>query len=308
VASVREERRRLFDLLAELGTEPLPSQANFVTTRCRDSRWMRDAMAGLGIGVRYFADRPGLETSVRVTCPGDAATYERLEAALRTVLRPEAILLDMDGVLADVSGSYRQCVLRTAAHFGMTVTNDQVTAAKAAGDANNDWIVTHRLLAEHGVDVPLEDITRVFQDLYQGTDTTAGLRDTERMLMSRETLQRLREVGPLAVVTGRPRKDMEYFLDLHDLAELIPVTVCMEDAPSKPDPTGVRLAMQRLGVRHAWMLGDTPDDIRAARGAGVLPLGVVAPGDDFDTLADALYAAGGARVWTEPDCIQEILP
>ncbi len=42
----------------------------------------------------------------------------------------------------------------------------------------------------------------------------------------------------------------------------------MEDATPKPDPAPVRLALERLGVATAWMLGDTPDDLAAARGAG----------------------------------------
>ena len=47
----------------------------------------------------------------------------------------------------------------------------------------------------------------------------------------------------------------------------------MEDAPAKPSPMPVELALQRLGIRRAWMLGDTPDDIVSARQAGVLPFG-----------------------------------
>ena len=42
----------------------------------------------------------------------------------------------------------------------------------------------------------------------------------------------------------------------------------MEDAPPKPDPQPVRLALARLGVERAWLVGDTPDDMRAARAAG----------------------------------------
>ena len=41
----------------------------------------------------------------------------RLEAALGAALRPEALLLDMDGVMADVSASYRGAIVQTAARF-----------------------------------------------------------------------------------------------------------------------------------------------------------------------------------------------
>jgi phosphoglycolate phosphatase-like HAD superfamily hydrolase len=82
----------------------------------------------------------------------------------------------------------------------------------------------------------------------------------------------------------------------------------MEDAARKPDPAPVRLALERLGVRRAWMVGNTPDDIRAAAGADVVPLGVVAPGDDLTVTAAALTAAGAARVLDRVADLEELLP
>ena len=37
--------------------------------------------------------------------------------------------------------------------------------------------------------------------------------------------------------------------------------------------------MEKLGVKKAYMIGDTPDDINAARAAGIPGLGICAPGD-----------------------------
>jgi len=76
--------------------------------------------------------------------------------------------------------------------------------------------------------------------------------------------------------------------------------VAMEDAPSKPNPAPVRLALERLGVRRAWMVGDTPDDMHAAAQAGVLPLAVAAPGDEAP--------AGGAWVLGQLTDLLELLP
>ena len=81
----------------------------------------------------------------------------------------------------------------------------------------------------------------------------------------------------------------------------------MEDAPSKPDPAPVRLALERLGARHAWMVGDTPDDLRAARAAGVLPVGVPAPGDDRESARAVLLSAGAAFVLDTPEDLEEVL-
>ena len=63
--------------------------------------------------------------------------------------------------------------------------------AKAAGDANNDWVVTQRLLADRQVDAPLAEVTQRFEELYQGHGQRAGLRERERPLLSRDELERL---------------------------------------------------------------------------------------------------------------------
>jgi len=121
-------------------------------------------------------------------------------------------------------------------------------------------------------------------------------------------LRALAERLPLAVVTGRPRADAEAFLDRAGIAGAVSALVTMEDAPSKPDPAPVRLAMERLGVSRAWMVGDTPDDVRAARAAGVLPLGVIPSGEDAAAWRRVLLAAGAGRVLDGLDELLEVLP
>jgi phosphoglycolate phosphatase-like HAD superfamily hydrolase len=112
----------------------------------------------------------------------------------------------------------------------------------------------------------------------------------------------------MAIVTGRPRAEAQWFLERAGVAQLFGTVVAMEDAPAKPDPAPVRLALERLGVRRAWMIGDTPDDMRAAAQAGVLPLGVVTPGDEPSLAIAALREAGGARVLNRLSDLLELLP
>jgi phosphoglycolate phosphatase-like HAD superfamily hydrolase len=109
-------------------------------------------------------------------------------------------------------------------------------------------------------------------------------------------------------VTGRPRDEARWFLEREGIADLVHTVVCMEDAARKPDPAPVRLALTRLGVRRAWMVGNTPDDVRAAAGAGVVPLGVVAPGDDLAATGAALRDAGAALVLDQIADLEELLP
>ena len=307
VQRVRAERSMLTTLISELGGRPLPSQANFVLARFENARWVRDGLAGLGIGSRSFSDNEALKDTLRISCPGDQSAFVRLEHAFKAVLNPEAILFDLDGVLADVSASYRMSIIETAKSFGVSITVDDISAMKAHGNANNDWQVTQRLLLDHGLAVSLAEVIGRFESLYQGTETEPGLRATETLLVERPWLESLGRRYSLAVVTGRPRRDAERFLHDNGIRDLFEALVCMEDAELKPSPMPVRLALERLGVTRAWMLGDTPDDLVAARAAGVMPVGVAPPGELLESATITLIEAGAACVLEKTEQLMEKL-
>jgi histidinol-phosphate aminotransferase len=300
-AGVALRRRRLFDLLHELGCDPLPSQGNFVLATNVDPGWLVPAAASLGIGLRRFGDRPELARCVRITVPGSDGDFDRLERTLRTVLAPEALLFDMDGVLADVGESFRASIVETAARFGVTVGERDIAAAKARGNASDDWVLTRGLCAAAGVDVSFETVRDTFERIYQGENGSDGLKAREGLLISPTLLESWSNRLPLGIVTARPRADAVEFLDRFDIGRFFSAIVTREDAPSKPDPAPVRLALSRLGVERSWMFGDTVDDVDAAREAGVLPIGVAVSGDDRSALA------ASARIVDKVEQLEEVL-
>jgi histidinol-phosphate aminotransferase len=306
IESIRSERERLTELLAGLGTRPLPSQANFVLTECDDADWLMSAARSLGVAFRRFGDRPGLERMVRISLPGDEADFERLVATLEAVMAPEGLIFDLDGVLADVSRSQIAAIIGTARRFGIDVEVPDIEMVKAGGNSNDDWALTRLLCAERGLDVSLDLVRDRFETLYQGSSGVPGLKLEERPLVEPETWRRWADRWPLAVVTGRPRADAEEFLSRFDLSDAITALVTRDDSPLKPDPAPVRRALELLGVSRAWMLGDTPDDLTAARAAGVVPIGVIAPGDDPESARERLRPA--ARVLDKTTDLEEMLP
>jgi HAD superfamily hydrolase (TIGR01548 family) len=221
---------------------------------------------------------------------------------LRIVLDPEALLFDMDGVLADVSGSYRRAILETAGSFGEEFSAENVARAKRRLGANNDWVLTQGLLAERGLHIDLEEVTARFQEIY--SDLAAG----EKLIPTKALLQRLAARLPLGIVTGRPREDADNFIRRSGIGELFSALVCLEDGPGKPDPAPVNLALRKLGLARAWMVGDTVNDIAAARAASVLPLGVVPPGESLPDYPPYLTAAGAGRVLASLGELEEVLP
>lgn len=86
VDRVREERDELTGVLDELGARPVPSQANFVLAFWDDPAGLVERAAAMGVALRHFPDRPGLESAVRITLPGDPDGFGRLVTTLRTAV------------------------------------------------------------------------------------------------------------------------------------------------------------------------------------------------------------------------------
>ncbi len=146
----------------------------------------------------------------------------------------------MDGVLADVAQSYRLAIQYTCAEFGVLIGQDDVNAEKIRGNANNDWELSHRLIQQGMESVEegnrknpsLAQVTEVFERFYQGTDGEKdGLRWKETLIPSRGLLWELyrRCDHKMGIITGRPRKDCEQFLEQEGIAHLFHSCVCMED-------------------------------------------------------------------------------
>jgi HAD superfamily hydrolase (TIGR01548 family) len=162
------------------------------------------------------------------------------------------VIFDMDGVLAEVGASYRECIVRTAAHFGhAAVTPADITALKALGGFNNDWLLTQRLLRDRGIEADIDAIAAIFDGFYDGDDTVPGLHKREALLVPAEDVQALSGHGlALAVATGRPIAQALRFLADHGLdtaGGFDPACVVgMEHAKSKPDPEPLNVALERV--------------------------------------------------------------
>src|SRR5581483_11946726 len=118
----------------------------------------------------------------------------------------------MDGVLVEVTASYREAIRETVQHFtGELVSHDLIQDFKNAGGWNNDWALSHRLISDRGKQVDYGDVVTYFKHVFLG-ENGSGLIRKEQWMPSPGLLDRLLETAALAIFTCRARNEAEITL------------------------------------------------------------------------------------------------
>jgi len=221
----------------------------------------------------------------------------RLSPRLRaSAVNSPLLIFDMDGVLVDVTESYRETIARTVEHFtGRAISRETIQEYKNQGGWNGDWDLSHHLVRTAGVDVSFEDVRAHFQKLFLGEDGTPGLMLRERWIARPGVLEGLAGRFRFALFTGRPK--VEARLTLGRFAEGIafdPIVGMYEVQNPKPAPDGLLAILRANPDTAAWYIGDTIDDARAARAAGVPFIGIAAPHNPLRADLVKLFQSQGA--------------
>ena len=210
------------------------------------------------------------------------------------------IVFDMDGVLAEVTESYREAIVQTVEHFtGERISRDLIQQYKNAGGWNNDWALSQKIAADLGVEIRYKDVVDYFNDIFIGRNGD-GLIRRESWLPEPGLLERLGQSFGLAIFTGRLRYELDF--TLQRFAKDVPFDpiICAEHvANAKPAPDGL-LAIQRMKPgRKLWYVGDTVDDARAAQAANVPFIGIIAPQHSHHAELTELFRAANATAILE---------
>ena len=208
---------------------------------------------------------------------------------------PQAVVLfDIDGVIRDVSGSYRRAIRATVRHFcGWSPDPAAIDVLKGEGRWNNDWEASRELVRRHRERHPgdaslqglpeVPEVAEVFSGFYFGGDPNAppgsweGFIREEPLLVERAFFEALTAADVAwGFVSGAEPPSARFLLeDRLGLAD--PPLVAMGDAPDKPDPTGLLRLAERLLVASGHTLGalappvayvgDTVADVETVRRA-----------------------------------------
>lgn len=173
---------------------------------------------------------------------------------------PAIVVFDIDGVVRDVSGSYRRALADTVEQFTAQAyrpTADDIDRLKSEGVWNNDWEGSQELIYRYfetqgqspeQVKLDYNSIVEFFQSRYRGSDPNnlTGYICDEPLLLQPNYLNQLTEAGILwGFFSGATRGSATYVLQ-ERLGLKSPVLIAMEDAPGKPDPTGLFSTLKLL--------------------------------------------------------------
>lgn len=271
---IAQNRELVTKYLSECGLEACPSRGNFILIETSPEQKTLLARAMSKNGIQIKTELGGLPNAVRLTVPENT---DSIMAVLKTVLQPELIAFDMDGVLIDTSQSYDQCIIKTVKRLtNQTISIKDVEQVRARGGFNNDWVLTAELIKNTGNEVAYEQVVATFQELYLGDGSVPGLVKQERNLLNeplKHVVFKENSNFDSAIVTGRPR--LEALQGIVQLNINPSITISADDVnQQKPSPEGLHKVMEQLGKKQVWFCGDTVDDMQAGTAAGCICIGI----------------------------------
>jgi len=276
-----ESRRFLAEELRARGFSVVEGWANFVLVKFGiDATNVARLLRERDVLVRDLSRVRGIEGFLRITT-GTEELVERFLSELDSVLAERALLFDVDETLVDTEGSYMATVLKLVERFSdQPATPDEYIALKKTGGFNDDWQLTKSLLERRGKDVPLDELTALGKRIFSELGVAA-----DKPLIYGDWLNALGKRYRLGVVSGRYRDELDSISELLDRFEAV---VCRDDTTEgKPSAEPLSKALELLGCRSGIYVGDTVDDMKAARRADLFAIGVVSRNSTPELLRDA---------------------
>ncbi len=210
------------------------------------------------------------------------------------------LIFDMDGVLVDVTDSYRETIIRTIERFtGRRVSRDYIQEIKNRGGFNDDWALCNTVIREFGFEAAYQEVVDHFQRLFLG-ENNDGLILQEKWTARDGLFERLSQDWRFAIFTGRTSDEARLTLDRFvPRLNFDPIVGNTDIENLKPAPDGILKARAAHPDLEPTYIGDNIDDARSARAAGVAFIGVAGDENSRGDELRRLFADEGARAVIE---------
>ncbi|NWF84362.1 MAG: HAD-IA family hydrolase [Bryobacteraceae bacterium] len=220
------------------------------------------------------------------------------------------IVFDMDGVLAEVTESYRAAIIETVRHFtGVEIKPEAIQALKNRGGFNNDFLVSQVLCRGLGREVDYETVREYLCRIFFG-ENNDGLIAREKWMPRGGFFARLGARYDFSIFTGRDRNELAITLGrFAPEVPFSPIITSDETTEPKPSPQGLQMIRARRPGLSMCYVGDTVDDARSARAAGVPFYGIASPACAWQNELRRLLAEEGAvAVLSDVNQLEDVLP
>lgn len=210
------------------------------------------------------------------------------------------LIFDMDGILVDTRNSYCKLLVDCFEHFsGQKISYEKdVIPIKQSGGFNNDWDILKLLFENYNVNVPYKDIQEYYFINYCNKNFD-GYINIEEPILSKDYIEELAKNYNLTVFTGRYEHEAIYTLKRFEIFEYFTQIIGFEhvgEGFQKPNPKGVNIIKSNINSDKIYYMGDTVDDMMAAKSGGVIGIGCLPPQDKSQELVDKMYKAGAYTV------------
>jgi len=179
-----------------------------------------------------------------------------------TIIRPWAVLFDLDGTLIDTIGLLLECARHTF-------------KGRTPAPTDEEWIagigtpLRKQFAAYTTSDDEIEELTQRYRSFQREHHD----RLTSAFPGVLEVLDELEAMGhPMGIVTSKSNEMMDRGLEWVGIMRHMQTRIGMDNAKRhKPDPHPVQVALEELEYepREAVFVGDSPHDIASGNAAGV---------------------------------------
>ncbi len=224
------------------------------------------------------------------------------------VIRPEAVVFDMDGLMVDTERVIKYTWDVMGKRLGYKNFGDNILHTLGKSRAQRD----EYFLKTYGRDFPLQEFLDGYRQIYSEYENQHGIPQKKGMPELLETLRGMKV--PMAVATSTHSEHALPLLQRQGVLEYFQTVVTGELVTrGKPDPQIYQMACSRLRVDpgKALALEDSYSGIRSAAAAGMKVIMIPDLLEDEGPVAECLYGKmesletvaewlkSGAAVWPE---------
>lgn len=198
---------------------------------------------------------------------------------MRFPSRLAGVLFDLDGVLIDSARAWHRVISIGVERYGFSPVSWELFSTTFGQGVEADQ---QQFFPTLSVDQVSRFYEQTFADQLEAVRLMEGAHRVLDALAARGLAR--------AIVTNTPRPLAEQVVEHTGLAERVDALAAAGDAPEKPEPDLVLLALERIGLSAGDVVyvGDSASDRAATASAGVWMIGLDHPGDQAIARLDEL--------------------